>query len=239
MPVLWADDARAELGDERFEDALLDPRSLDLLTWDLFRSLETHADQNWLAYRLQALGGTALTAPVSIQLWTGRTTEPLLHPSRASLAAVRERARQAGADDADLARFAEPIEVPVRIESPGVLCLVDTVLDTPAGGTGGRDRLLELVDAGLEHARHLSKQLAVAVVYQGGTAAAKQMSARVDQLRRTLPAELPHQPAARDVQLRDLSWQQLVKMWEAELDYLAVPGSPRALLAHLDAVGLR
>lgn len=236
MPVFWADDARAQMGDARFTAAQRDPVSVDLLTWNVFQSLETHFDPEWLAYRLQQLGGTGVTTPVRLSLWTGRDSDPLLQPSRGYLAAVRERA--AGASEEDLAAFRAPIEVPVRIESPDVLCLVDTVLDEVDRGSGGRDRLLELIDAGLEHARHLSKTLAVAVVYQAGTPAAKELSARLDQLRRTLPQELPHQPAAGKVQLRDLSWQQLLRVWESELDYLSLPGSAKPFLQHVKRHGL-
>ena len=73
------------------------------------------------------------------------------------------------------------------MESPDVLCLVDVVMDRIDRGTNGRDRLLELIDAGLEHARRLSKTLAVAVVYRSGSPAAKELSARLDELRGSLP----------------------------------------------------
>jgi hypothetical protein len=238
MPVFWADQARAQLGEDRYAAALLDPRSIELLTWDVFQSLETHSDEGWLAYRLQQLGGTGVSVPVRMQLWTGRDADPLLQPSRGYVAAVRERALAAGASEEAIAAFRQPIEVPVRIESPSVLCLVDTVLDEVDRGTAGRDRVLEIVDAGLEHARHLGKDLAVAVVYLAGTPAAKELSARLDQLRRTLPQELPHQPAAGRVQLREVSWQQLLRTWESEVDYLALPTSPKAFLQHVRRAGL-
>lgn len=238
MPVFWADQARAVLGEDRFAREQRDPQSLDLLTWNTFQTLETHSDPEWLAYRLQQLGGTGVSTPVRLQLWTGRETEPLLQPSRGYLATVRDRAQAAGATEEQIARFREPIEVPVRIESPDVLCLVDTVLDETDRGTEGRDRLLELVDAGLEHARHLSKALAVAVVYRAGSPAAKELSARIAQLRRTLPEELPHQPAAGRVELREVSWQQLLRTWESEADYLALPTSPRPFLEHVKRNGL-
>lgn len=238
MPVFWADHARTQLGDDRFATALHDPLSLDLLAWNVFQSLETHSDPDWLAYRMQQLGGTGVTAPVRLQLWTGRDTEPLLQPSRGYIAEIRERALAAGATEEAVARFRQPIEVPVRIESPAVLCLVDTVLDRLDRGAQGRDRLLELIDAGLEHARRLSKSLAVAVVYRSGTTAAKELSARLDQLRRTLPQELPHQPGAGQVELREVSWEQLLRTWESELDYLDLPTSPRPFLEHVKRTGL-
>ncbi|WP_370324511.1 hypothetical protein [Euzebya sp.] len=238
MPVFWADRARAHLGEDRFERALEDPLSLDLLAWNVFQTLETHYDEDWLAYRLQQFGGTGVTAPVRVQLWTGEHADPLLQPSRGYVAAIRERASAAGATEADLAQFRAPIEVPVRIESPDVLCLVDTVLDELDRGTKGRDRLLELIDAGIEHARHLSKTLAVAVVYAGGSPAARQLSVRMEQLRRDLPRELPHQPRAGDIQLREVSWGQLLRVWESEVDYLQLPSSPRPFLEHVKRNGL-
>lgn len=238
MPVFWATEARSQLGEQRFAAAQRDPVSLDLLTWNVFQSLETHFDPDWLAYRLQQLGGTQVTAPVRLALWTGSASEPLLQPSRGYLSTVRERALAAGATEEDLATFRAPIEVPVRIESPDVLCLVDVVLDEVDRGSGGRDRLLEVIDAGLEHARHLSKTLAVAVVYRSGTDGAKQLSARLDQLRRTLPQELPHQPGAGKVQLREVGWQQLLRVWESEVDYLSLPTSARPFLEHVKRHGL-
>ena len=239
MPVFWADQARAELGEDRYAEALRDPRSLDLLTWNLFQSLDTHRDPEWLAYRLQQFGGTDVSAPVRMQLWTGRDADPLLQPSRGYVAAVRERATVAGASEADIARFRDPIEVPVRMESPDVLCLVDTVMDVTDRGTAGRDRLLELIDAGIEHARRLGKSLTVAVVYEAGTTAAQELSTRINELRGGGLAEaLPHQPLAAKVQLREVSWQQLVRVWESEVDYLQLPTSARPLLGHLDEVGL-
>ncbi len=238
MPVFWADKARAEMGDDRFTHALRDPLSLDLLSWNIFQSLETHSDPEWLAYRMQQFGGTGVSAPVRLQMWTGRNVEPLLQPSRGYLETIRDRALAAGTDEADLASFREPIEVPVRMESPDVLCLIDAVMDTVDRGTKGRDRLLELVDAGLEHARHLSKTLAVAVVYRAGSPAARQLSGRLDQLRKTLPAELPHQPAADRVQIREVSWQQLIRTWESEVDYLDLPVSPKPFLEHVKRNGL-
>ncbi|CAN5118656.1 hypothetical protein BH23ACT9_BH23ACT9_15230 [soil metagenome] len=238
MPVFWADKARAELGDDRFEAAQRDPLSLDLLAWNVFQSLETHFDPDWLAYRLQQLGGTGLAAPVRLQLYTGRTGQPLLQPSRGYLATARQRAEAAGAGAADIEAFRAPSEIPVRIESPDVLCLVDTLMDTVDRGVAGRERLLELIDAGLEHSRRLSKTLAVAVVYRSGSEAARQISARLDQLRRTLAEELPHQPGAGKVQLREVGWQQLLRVWESEVEYLNLPTSARPFLEHVKRHGL-
>lgn len=238
MPVFWADQARAALGEERFERELSDPLSVDLLTWNVFQTLETHYDQEWLAYRVQQFGGTAVTAPVRFQLWTGRSEGLQLRPSRRYLAAVRERARATGATDSDLARFGQPIEVPVRIEAPDVVCLVDTVLDKMDRGVLGRDRLLEVIDAALEHARNLSKIPAVAVVALGGSEAAKELSGRLAALRAGLPPELPDQSAGRPLQLREVSWQQLLRVWESEVDYLDLPTSPKPFLQHVKRHGL-
>lgn len=238
MPVFWADQARTELGAERFDRELGDPLSLELLTWNVFQTLETHYDQDWLAYRLQQFGGTQVSAPVRLQLWTGTSAGMQLRPSRSYLNVLRKRAIAAGASGSDVARFGQPIEVPVRIESPAVVCLVDTVLDTLDRGTMGRDRLVEVLDAGLEHARNLSKGLAVAVVYRAGSPAARQLSQRLQQLRTTLPQELPGQADAANVELREVSWQQLLRVWESEVDYLDLPSSPKPFLQHVKRHGL-
>ena len=238
MPVFDADAARVQLGADRFERALRDPRSVELLTWNIFHTLETHYDADWLAYLLQGFGGTAVGAPVRMQLWTGRNADPLLQPSRGYLAQVKERLAAQGAGEDVLADFRAPIEVAVRVESPDVLCLIDTMMDTYERGTDGRDRLLELVDAGLEHSRRLSKQLAVAVLHRSGSPGAQEVSARLNDLRGTLASELPHQPRATEVQLRDVGWQQLLRVWHNEVDYLEIGGSARAFIDHCKAVGL-
>lgn len=241
--VFYGDRLALHLGEgERLDAALHDPDSTDLLTWNVFASLDTHRDQDWVAYRLQALGGAAVRPPVRIALWTGREREPLLHPSQGYLRFVRERSRSAGGSDDQLAPFAEPIEVPVRIESPDILVLVDTVGEEYPRGNGGRDRLLELIDAGLEHARRLSSSLTVAVVYPSGTPAARALSSRIDELRdpATRSAEMPYRAAAEPVVLRELSWQRLIQLWEAERDYLDLSGQPvKGFLAQLSARGLR
>ncbi len=238
MPLFWEDQARAQLGADRFAAARRDPIHPDLLTWNIFQSLETHFDQDWLAYRLQQFGGTGVAAPVRLQLWTGTHDAAKLQPSRGYLATVRERALAAGASEEDIAGFRAPIEVPIRIESPDVLCLVDTAMDRADRGAKGRDRLLELVDAGLEQARNLSKTLAVATVYRAGSPAADVISRRMEQLRANLADELPHQPAAKTVQLREVTWQQLLRVWEAEVDYLKLPTSAKPFLQHVKRAGL-
>ena len=242
LPVFWPEQLRAALGEERHARATADPDSADVLTWDVFASLERHSDQEWLAYRLQALGGTAVRPPLRIALWTGRDAEPHLVPSRGYVAAVRQRVAAAGLSDASLAAFEAPIEVPVRIESPDVLVLVETVLRTFPRGAQGRDRLVELVDAGMVHAQRLGKALAVAVVYDGAGPAAARVQTRVAELARpgALAAELPHADATAlaAVQVRDVTWQQLLKVWEAEADFLGLPTSERPLLDALRRRGL-
>ena len=109
MPVFWADKARAEMGDDRFTAEQRDPLSEDLLAWNIFQSLETHSDPDWLAYRMQQFGGTSVSAPLRLQMWTGRDTEPLLQPSRGYLDTIRDRALAAGAaSEDDLAAFRAP-----------------------------------------------------------------------------------------------------------------------------------
>jgi hypothetical protein len=243
-PVFYRARVEALLADqpERLERLVTDTRSVDLLTWNVLASLARHPDREWLAHRLQMFGGTRLRAPARVALWTGRDREPRLEPTPGYLAAIRQRAADAAGDDDSLAAFAAPIEVPVRIESPEVLCLVDTTLDAYPRGAGGRDRVLELVDAGLEHARRLGKHLAVAVVYASGTQGAREVSARMQALRdRTaLAAELAHRQHVPEVILREVTWQQLLATWRQEVGYLPLGGQPvRAFRDHAAELGLR
>jgi hypothetical protein len=237
-PVFFADDLRLELaGDaERRDRVFTDPDSVDLLTWNVFSSLDTHTDRPYLAYRLQAFGGAEVRAPIRISLWVGRDREPLMPPSTAYIARIRERARAAGGDASSTAELERPIEVPVLIESPEVSILVDTLGDRPRQGSGGRDRIVELVDAGLDHARRLSKTLAVAVVYPSGTRLAADLSARINRLRdpAALAAEMPYRSRVPAVVLREVPWQGLLRTWEQELPYLRLGGEPaKAFLEHV------
>lgn len=228
-------------GHERLTAMETDAESVDLLTWNIFASLATHADQDWLAYRLQALGGSGVQAPLRIALWTGRDREPRLRPSHEYFAAIRQRSATAGGDGNDLSAFEQAIDLPVRIECPDTLLLVDPVGTQYRRGSGGRDRLLELVDAGLDHARRLSSALTIAVVYPSGTPAAGHLSARINELRNpaTLRAELAHRRTIAPLALRELSWQRLVQLWDAERAYLDLSGQPvKSFLAHLEARGL-
>jgi hypothetical protein len=242
-PVFYADELRLELAGqpERLARIFEDPDSVDLLTWNVFTSLDRHTDRDYLAYRLRAVGGDELRAPVRLSLWTGRDHEPLLHPGAAYVAMIRQRARAAGGDQTSTAELEAPIEVPVRIESPYVVVLVDTLGETPRTGAGGRSRIIELVDAGLYQARRLSKQLAVAFVYRDGTAVGADVASRLQRLREpaALAAALPHREQLPPVALLDVSWQQLLRIWEQELPYLGVPGrAARAFAEHVRARGL-
>ncbi|HVL98900.1 MAG TPA: hypothetical protein VM324_06395 [Egibacteraceae bacterium] len=241
--VFYADRLGLLLGADadRLSAMRTDADSVDLLTWNIFASLGTHVDEQWLAHRLNPLGGARVRAPVRLAYWTGRHREPLLRPSHAYVAALRERSAKAGGGGAGVVAFTEPVEVPVRIESPETLVLVDTVGHRQPRGAGGRERVLELIDAGLDHARRLGCSLSVAVVYPSGTPAAGDLSARINELRdpATLRAELGNRALA-PVALRELSWQRLVNIWEAERDYLDLAGQPvKAFLSHLEQRGLR
>ena len=222
LPVFYAEQLRLEVGEERAERIHTDEAALDeLLTWNVFRSLDGHRDPDWLAHRMQTLGGSGVRAPVDVALFTGRDRGTPLLPGQEYLALVRQRA------GGDVAAFRQPVEVPVMISSPGVLTLVDTTLDRVAVGNGGRERIAELVDVGLEQANRLGAALAVAVVYASGTPAASALSQRVNALRQpgALAAELGR-TAIPPVTLREASWQQVVKIWDAEAGWLPLSGQP-------------
>lgn len=223
-PVFYADQLEVFLSEEpeRLERIRTDPGSLDLLTWNLFMSLDTHSDRPYYGYRMQMFGGAGVQAPVRTSPWTGRFREPILRPSPGYVEVVHQRAQGAGGDPASLEVYQAPIEAGVRLESPDVLCLIEPVLATPPRGAGGRDRLVELVDAGLDHARRLSKQLAVAVIYPHGSEAATELSARVRELQDPgrLAAALPHREKLPGVALREVEWRELIRVWETERTYL-------------------
>jgi hypothetical protein len=161
-PVFYPDRVRALLAHdpERVDRMFTERDNVDLLTWNVFESMDSDPDRAYLASLLQPLAGADLHAPVRMSLWTGRHREPLLRPSPAYVRHLRARV----GDDPSLADFTRPLEVPVRIASPDVLALVDATIAEPLRGAGGRDQLVELVDAGLEHARYLSKALTIAGV---------------------------------------------------------------------------
>jgi hypothetical protein len=239
-PLFYADQVRLLLDHdpERIQRMLHDPTSVDLLTWNIFASLNTDEDREYLAGVLQTFGGPDLLAPVSLSLWTGRHTEPRLEPSHAYIRHIRE----AAGEGAELAEFTGPIEVPVRVESRNALVLIETTFDQLPRGRGGRDRLVELVDAGLVHAGRVGKQLAVAVVYRSGTAGAAALSRRVNELRdpKGLAAAMPWHRSIPEVVFRELSWQQLVRLWENERSHFKLFGQPvRGFLRYAEQLGLR
>ena len=240
-PLFSADTFRLVAGEERAERALNDPDSVDLLVWNIFSTLSTHSDQRWLAGRLEGLAGPGVREPVRISLWPGGQREPRLRPPASYVTHVRERALAAGGDEASVKEFAAPVEVPVLIDSPDVVGLVDAVNDRTNIGHGGRERLVELIDVAMEQARRVGKTAAVAVIYKGGTAAADTLSPRVNALRneRTLAAELSHRKTLPPLILREMSWQQLLRVWQSELSYLEVGGQPvKQFLQHCRDRGL-
>lgn len=238
-PVFYSErlDYRLSHDPNRRERIRTEPGSVDLLLWNVFASLDSDRDRPYLAGQLQALCGTRLRAPVSLSLWTGVHREPLLRPSPAYR---RWLEGTAGGDD--LAEFTAPIEVPVRIDSPELVVLVDASLDTVPGGAGGRDRVVELIDAGAAHAHALGKELVVASVYRSGSPAAAQISRRLAELRReaALATALPWHDAPPSVTLRELSWQRLLSLWEHNRDGLKLSRQPvKRFLEHCAALGLR
>lgn len=242
-PVFYPDHLRLSLTDDpqRVEQAFTDPGSIDLLTWNIFASLDTHADDEWVAYRLQALGGTAVDPPVRMSLWSGRSNAPELRSSHAYLEHIRHYADPGGGAQ-ELSEFADPIEVPVRVETPSVLLLIDTAWHRAPRGNGGRDRFVELIDAGLDHARRVDKKLALGIVYATGSNTGEELSYRINQLRDPdrLAAEMPWRRRIPAVVLREMSWQQLLAVWEQERNYLDLAGQPvRGFLSYAEALGLR
>ena len=237
-PVFYADRLELLLRDEpdRLEAMRADPDSLDVLTWNIFSSLDTHRDQQWLAYRLQELGGANLRAPVRISLFSGARRMPYLSPSTAYLKAIHERTGvQHGAADG-VAVFEQPVEAPVRIETPDVLVLVDTALDRTRAGAGGRDRVAELVDTGLEHARRLSSSLSIALVANNDSAVLHSLvRSLADQAH--LARLVPWRSMLPVVEFHGLSWPALVALWTEEATNLDLGGQPvRAFRSYVERV---
>jgi hypothetical protein len=239
-PVFYAERVRGLLAHdpERLERMFSEPDNVDVLTWNVFESMDSDPDRDYLASVLQPLVGNEARPPVRVTLWTGRHREPLLRPSTAYARHLRDTV----GDDPSLEAFREPIEAPVRIEMPDALALVDTTIDDLPRGAGGRNRLVELVDAGLEHARYLSKTLTVAVVYRSGTRTAAALSAGVNALRdpRRLAEALPWRDRLPEVRFREQSWQDLLRVWAREQGNYRLSGEPvRGFLAYTAALGLR
>ncbi|HSJ45850.1 MAG TPA: hypothetical protein VK923_14320 [Euzebyales bacterium] len=210
---------------ERLERMRTEPANADLLTWNVFASLDTHDDQDWLAYRLQDIGGPNLRAPVRMSLFSGRVRAPYLRPSTAYVREIHRRAGVAHGDHDGVAMFEEPIEIPVRIETPGVLLLVDTGRQRLRLGAGGRDRIAEVVDSGLEHARRLSSRLSIGIVLDGDS----------DVLRSEVPTlatserlveRLPWRGALPHVELHGAGWSTALALWEDEARHLDLGGQP-------------
>lgn len=227
-PIFYRDRLEALLSDEpqRVERMRTEPGSLDLLTWNIFASLDTHHDQDWLAYQLQAVGGANLRAPVRISLFSGARRMPYLRPSAAYVDGLHRRTGVDGDDPSTGVRaFEQPIEVPVRIETPEVLVLVDTGRDRLGAGAGGRDRLAEVVDSGLEHARRLSSSLVVAVIANAGSSV---LDTRIPSLAdpRALARLLPWRRDVPPVLFRGVSWSGLLRLWREERRSLDLDGQP-------------
>lgn len=238
-PVFYPErlDHRLEHDPARRERIRTDHDSVDLLVWNIFASLDSDRDRPFLAGQLQPLGGSGLRAPLSLSLWTGVHREPLLRPSPAY---QRWLTRTAGGDD-DLSDFTAPIEVPVRIESPDVLVFVDVSLNHVPRGVRGRDRIVELIDAGAEQARAVGKDLVVSYLYRSGSRAAAQISRRLDELRRErgLARALPWRDTPPPVQLRELPWQRMVRIWQRSRDGLQLSRQPvKRFVEHCSELGL-
>ena len=239
-PVFYADQLELALGAEhpRVDGITHERDSVDLLTWNVFAALDTDTDREYLAGVMRPLCGNDLRAPVRLSLWTGRDRAPKLEPSRAYV----RHLEQTTEGTIDRQTVTQPIEVPVRIEASNVLGFAEVTQGALPGGTAGRDRLIELLDAGIVHAHRLGKALSVAVVYRHGTPEASELSARINQLRRPdeLRAAMPWVTTFPDIRLRELSLQQLAQTWERERKHLRLHGQPaKAFSAHIRQLGLR
>lgn len=226
-PIFYADRLEVTLRDEpeRLERMRTEPHDVDLLTWNVFSSLDTHRDPAWLAYRLQLLGGANLRPPVRISLFSGGRRAPYLRPSTAYVDAIHRRVGEQHHADDGVAVFGEPFEVPVRIETPDVLLLIDTGQARLRAGAGGRDRVAEVIDGGLEHARRLSSDLAVALIVDDDSDV---LTTRVPQLstREGLRAALPWRHEVPRVDVNGVPWSAVLRMWWQERDNLELRGEP-------------
>lgn len=225
-PVFYQDRLELLLADqpERLARMRTEPHNVDLLTWNVFASLDTHSDQDWLAYRLQEIGGQHLRAPVRISLFSGRHRAPLLTPSVSYLRDIHRRTGVTHATSDGIAEFEQPIEVPVRIETPEVLLLVDTGRQRLRTGAGGRGRLPEIIDCGLEHARRLSSRLSVGLVLDADST----VLATVPQMATadSVAPMLPWLDRAPQVEIHGTSWDRLLTLWHDEAAYLHLSSQP-------------
>jgi hypothetical protein len=226
-PIFYHDRLELILRDEpeRLERMRTEPANADLLTWNVFASLDTHDDQDWLAYRLQEIGGPNLRAPVRISLFSGRLRAPYLRPSTAYVREIHRRAGVAHGDHDGVAVFEEPIEVPVRIETPEVLLLIDTGRQRLRSGAGGRDRIAEVVDSGLEHARRLSSRLSVGIVLDDDSTVLRSEIPPLATSAR-LAERLPWRRELTRVDVHGAGWSTVLAIWHDEAGNLDLTGQP-------------
>jgi hypothetical protein len=226
-PIFYRNRLELMLRDEpeRLERMRTEPDNPDLLTWNVFASLDTHDDQDWLAYRLQEIGGPNLRAPIRISLFSGRLRAPYLRPSTAYLREIHRRAQVAHGDHDGVAVFEAPIEVPVRIETPDMLLLVDTGRQRLRSGGGGRDRIAEVVDSGLEHARRLSSRLSVGIVLDDDSTVLRSEVPPLATSER-LAERLPWRATMPRVDVHGAGWSTVLALWDDEAANLDLGGQP-------------
>lgn len=236
-PIFYRDRLELLLADEpeRLARMRSEPDNVDLMTWNVFASLDTHTDHDWLAYRLQEIGGPDLRAPVRISLFSGRHRAPLLIPSSSYLRDIHRRTGVAHGESDGVAVFEQPIEIPVRIETPEVLLLVDTGRQRLRAGAGGRERIPEIIDCGLEHARRLASRLSVGVILDADSAVLADLPNKATT--RSIARMLPWRDTPPQLELHGLSWQRLLELWRDEAAYLDLDGQPvRAFRSYAGAL---
>lgn len=227
-PIFYPDQLELLLGGDRgrLERMRTEPGNTDLMTWNIFASLDTHDDPDWLAYRLQQIGGPNLRAPVRISLFSGGRRAPHLRPSTGYVRALHARTGidPDDEDDDSIAAFKEPVEVSVRIETPDVLLLVDTGRQRLRAGAGGRERFPEIVDAGLEHARRLSSRLSVGLILDDDSA----LLSRVPHLATAagIAEQLPWRDTLPRVDVHGTPWSTVLAIWADEAHRLNLGGQP-------------